>query len=256
MIKENVQVNPLPGIYQLRNTSNNKRYIGLSNNVRRRKEYHYGRLRKQRHDNTYLQRAWDIDPSAFVFEVIEYCDVGQLEDREIYWIAHFDTTNRDYGYNILSGGNHLVGESASWWGRKHTAETKAKMSESASTRPSNRLPKSPEFVEHLKELFSGENNPFYGRKHSHETLRIMSEKSRLYHQTPKSPRCISVVKLSKSGELLCSYPSVTDAAIAVDRSHCVISDACRGVQKTAAGYKWMYESDYLTMIGGDVENAS
>lgn len=256
MTSENSQIKPAPGIYQLRNTSNNKRYIGLSNNVRRRKIYHYGRLRKQLHDNTYLQRAWNIDPNAFVFEVIEYCDVSQLEDREIYWISHFDATNRDYGYNILSGGNHLVGESASWWGRKHTSETKAKMSESARTRPSNRLPKSKEFVEHLREICAGDKNPFYGRKHSPESLRVMSEKARMYHQTHKNPRCVGVVKLSESGELICTYPSVKEAATAVDRSYCVISDVCRGVQKTAAGYKWMYESDYLAMIGGDASSAS
>lgn len=252
----NITLKKLPGIYQILNTRNQKRYIGLSKDVRNRCLQHRSELIREKHANDYLQKAWSIDGDAFVFDVIEYCNQEMLAEREIFWIDYYDSTNPANGYNHLPGGWNPAGEKASWWGKKHTEETKRKMSESARTRPSNRLPKSPEFVEHLREIFSGENNPFYGKKHTPQSIKIMSEKARAYQQTYGHQSCVRVVKLSEFGELLSTYASVKDAAIAVDRSHCVISDACRGIQKTAAGYRWMYESEYLEMIGGDASNAS
>ena len=238
-----------PGIYQIRNIKNNKRYIGLSINMRHRKDYHFGQLKRNKHDNVYLQEAWLNDPEDFTFEIIEYCEVDQLEDHEIYWIKYYNTTNRKHGYNILSGGKHLVGENASWWGKHHTEATKQKMSESARTRPSNRLPKSPEFVEHLRTIFAGQNNPFFGKKHTPESLRIMSEKSTAYQKTHRSPRCMRVVQITKRGDLFCIYDSLKEAARSVNRSYTTISGACSGKQNTCAGYKWMYESDYLALQG-------
>ena len=45
----------------------------------------------------------------------------------------------------------------------------------------------------------------------------------------------------KTGEVLASYPSINDAAKAVNSSHSNISVCCNGKRKTHKGYKWSYE---------------
>ncbi len=41
----------------------------------------------------------------FIFSIIEECDESKLDEREIYWISYYKSTNPVYGYNILTGGN-------------------------------------------------------------------------------------------------------------------------------------------------------
>jgi len=44
----------------------------------------------------------------FSFEIIEKCSKEELNDREVYWIEYFDSTNREKGYNYGSGGNNFT----------------------------------------------------------------------------------------------------------------------------------------------------
>jgi group I intron endonuclease len=46
----------------------------------------------------------------FVFEVIEECIDDSINEREIYWIAYFDSTNRNNGYNLSRGGEEIKEE--------------------------------------------------------------------------------------------------------------------------------------------------
>lgn len=41
----------------------------------------------------------------FDFSIIEECNREDLNEREKYWIAYYDSTNPEKGYNILEGGN-------------------------------------------------------------------------------------------------------------------------------------------------------
>ena len=45
----------------------------------------------------------------FIIEVIEECAFDLLNERERYWIAFYDSTNDDIGYNINIGGQDLSG---------------------------------------------------------------------------------------------------------------------------------------------------
>lgn len=58
---------------------------------------------------------------------------------------------------------------------------------------------------------------------------------------------IPIVQLSKNGELLNIFPSITDAAssISTNTRQCTnIINVCKGKRDTAGGYKWMYKDDY------------
>lgn len=102
------------GIYQIRNKINNKRYIGQSYYLNKRKNDHFSALRRKQHDNLYLQNSFNkYGEDAFVFEILEYCDKTKLNTLERYYIKKFKTNQRRFGYNQTDGGDNpplLTGE--------------------------------------------------------------------------------------------------------------------------------------------------
>ena len=74
--------------------------------------------------------------------VLEECSLEQLNEREQYWIALYNSTNADVGYNLTSGGKQSTKFSESSrqkmstskkgtrLGYKHSDDTKRKMCES------------------------------------------------------------------------------------------------------------------------------
>jgi group I intron endonuclease len=120
------------GVYKIENALNNKMYIGQSIDVHSRWGYHIRALNNGTHYNDHLQRAWNkYGQDNFVFSVIERCSELDLDNKEMYYISKFDTTNCECGYNLTFGGE----------GGVPTDEVRAKKSRA----------------------LSGENNPMFGR---------------------------------------------------------------------------------------------
>jgi predicted GIY-YIG superfamily endonuclease len=89
------------GVYKITNTKNNKIYVGSSIDVESRRYKHFWMLKKDQHDNKYLQNSFKkhgID--SFVFEVIEFCDFTELISKENYYINTYSSNNINYGYNL------------------------------------------------------------------------------------------------------------------------------------------------------------
>lgn len=86
-------------IYKVTNKVNNKSYIGQT---RYSVEFRW-RQHQHKKDNTYFHNAlhkYGIE--NFTVEVLEECDFKDLNDREIYYIAKFNTFSN--GYNLTIGG--------------------------------------------------------------------------------------------------------------------------------------------------------
>ena len=47
-------------IYKIENLVNHKKYIGLTNNIARRRARHFTDLRRKVHDNSFLQKEFNI----------------------------------------------------------------------------------------------------------------------------------------------------------------------------------------------------
>lgn len=109
------------GIYSITNLEDGKRYIGRAVNTDKRWKYHQWMLNNDRHFNPHLQRAWHRG-DKFEFSIVEECPKEFLNEREIYWIAYFNATDMQYGYNLCNGGGTTTG-------RKCSEESKRKMSE-------------------------------------------------------------------------------------------------------------------------------
>jgi group I intron endonuclease len=87
------------GVYQLRDLINNKRYIGKALNLSSRKSYHWCMLKKNKHDNIFLQEDYNkYKKNNFSFEHIIYCEPFELERYEQGII---DYTDKNLLYNIF-----------------------------------------------------------------------------------------------------------------------------------------------------------
>lgn len=94
------------GIYKITNNINNKAYIGQSINIEERWKKHKWHTKKQSHYPLY--RAFsNYGLENFTFEILEQCHADQLNDREIYWIDHYNTYYN--GYNLTLGGDGAPG---------------------------------------------------------------------------------------------------------------------------------------------------
>ena len=93
-------------IYRIHNTIDNKDYVGLTNNPKRRKNRHFNDLANKCHDNPHLQRAYDkYGQEAFTYEILaEYnCSEEEIKQHERAWIEKLDSYHN--GYNCNPGGD-------------------------------------------------------------------------------------------------------------------------------------------------------
>ena len=93
-------------IYKIENLINNKKYIGLTNNIVRRRNRHFTDLKCNRHDNSFLQKEVNIyGLENFSFEKIYEGDISseEIEEKEKYYIKYYDSYCN--GYNQNEGGN-------------------------------------------------------------------------------------------------------------------------------------------------------
>jgi len=140
----------ISGIYCIENIINEKKYIGRAFNIYKRWNRHQNILRRNKHENNYLQRSYNkYGKENFKYYIIQELPLDKelLKLMEIYWIAYYNTFHTDgEGYNLSRGGEAGFGHKMSeegkrkiseakkgntdWVGRKHSDETKQKMSES------------------------------------------------------------------------------------------------------------------------------
>ena len=116
------------GIYWIRNTVNDKKYIGLAVNIEKRWCIHKATLRGEYHDNDYLQKAWNkYGEESFEFKIIKQCerDEKELKSKEIYYIKKHKTFRGDGGgYNLNRGGDGNLGWIANEEQRRANSESK------------------------------------------------------------------------------------------------------------------------------------
>ena len=147
------------GIYIIKNNISNKVYIGQSVDVNRRISAHKSLLKRNKHENDYLQKSFNKDGAEnFEFKLIELCDKSELDYKERYWIKYYDSMNREKGYNMESGGN----------------ENK-------------------EFSKDRIESIKGKGNPMYGKHHSDKTKESIMKANR-GHNNKLTEKEVSEIK--------------------------------------------------------------
>lgn len=92
-------------IYKITNTINNKVYIGQTHDVAKRWYKHNYNAKSGRKGHLYdAMRKYGLE--NFTIEVIEECFDDFVDDRERYWIAFYNSTDKQFGYNKTFGGQN------------------------------------------------------------------------------------------------------------------------------------------------------
>ncbi|MGG2024205.1 NUMOD3 domain-containing DNA-binding protein [Gottfriedia sp. S16(2024)] len=204
------------GIYEIFNKVTSKRYIGKSEtNIEERWKSHRSLLNNNKHYNLYLQRAFNKNPDSFEFNVIELCNIKDIDEREIYWIQKHKSYSRQNGYNLTYGGEggrpteetlEKIRKTSTGrmhsketkdfisklnTGRKRTKEEREKISLSKLGKPSWNKGKTGIYSDETRLRMSisskirneknppiGDKNGMFGKTHSKETKMKMSEMRR------------------------------------------------------------------------------
>ena len=229
------------GIYSIENKVNHKKYIGQSVNIKNRWYQHRVDLNGNKHDNDYLQKSWNkYGKDNFDFQILEECSKEMLNEREKYYIDLYKTMNRDYGYNLKSGGQDT---------NYVTDYVKNKISEGNKRyyeqNPDEKIKRSIRSKEQwsnpdIRAKITGENSGMYGHTHTEETRRKISEahKGTISKNRNTTPiLCVELNKIYKDAVTICQEfgfnPSRSGA----------IHEVCRGSnqhRKTVGGYHWQY----------------
>lgn len=116
-----------PCIYCILNYNNGKMYFGLTKHFKTRVRDHVNDLKALRHNNDYLQKAWNKKQKFVIFPV-EKCELNVLSEREMFWIDYHKTTIKSRGYNLTFGGedlSHMTKEALAKRSKTRTGKTTA-----------------------------------------------------------------------------------------------------------------------------------
>lgn len=97
------------GIYKVTNKENGKAYVGQSVDIDRRWRKHINDSKNPKKKSYYypLCRAFrKYGEENFDFIILEECSKEELNEKEIYWIAYYNTYYHEYNQTL--GGEHSV----------------------------------------------------------------------------------------------------------------------------------------------------
>lgn len=256
-------------IYKISDELGNVRYIGKSNNPRRRLYQHINdksNLHKFNWLNSIIKRG-----SKPIIEIIEKVSVDIWQEREIHWIAKF----KEDGFDLIN--LTLGGEGGN--GMKHTEESRQSMSKSKRgiklseehrksiseavkkkaeespnyNRSGNNL-KQPIDRDLLYQLYITENlsTTLIAQKLDCSEKKVwdnlqdygIKKDKRIWKKQCASNPTKVVLQYDLSGNLIKEWSSVVSVykKLKINPAKC-----CRGVQKTTGGFIWRYKDEWFDL---------
>ena len=217
------------GIYKITNFINNKSYIGSGsskNGVQKRLVHHKYTLISNTHCNKFLQRAFNkYGIENFTIELLEATNKLNTLEKEQYY---FDTLKPEY--NILE----VAGSPK---GKKHSMETKKKMSEKRQlfydTNPDKR-----------KEMSFIKKGTVFTKEHREAMSKAKIGKalnSKCYINSSKTNR-VPILQLSKENILIKEWDSITEACKSLGIKNQNVNAVLKGINKTCGNFKWKYKN--------------
>jgi hypothetical protein len=116
------------GIYKITSPSN-KIYVGQSIDIERRFK-HYKNLKEIKGQKKIYYSIKKYGYENHVFEILEKCNVDELDSKEEYWIVFYDSCNK--GLNISEGGGSFGKFNK---GKKRSTKVKNKISQTKQKNP-------------------------------------------------------------------------------------------------------------------------
>lgn len=209
----------------------NKRYYGITCKKRVQDRWNNGkRYVKNKHFTRAINKyGWENFEHIVLFDNLTIEEASLLEQM---YIALYDTFDNDYGYNQSLGGEHGL----------HREESKKKISESMKGKNKGKVawnkdkPLSDETKKKISESLKGHET-------TEETRKKLGEAKKGKNNHNSKP----VLMFTKEGEFVRRFDCVADANeyLCKDGNNHNIHNCARGDAKTAFGYIWIYEEDYI-----------
>lgn len=204
-------------VYMHKNKINGKVYIGitcLSLNDRWRNGRGYKSCKL--FYKAILKYGWDNFEHLILYKNL---NKEEAEKTEIKLIKQYNSNNKNYGYNICSGGNGTPQH-------KMSKESKEKM-----IKKLKKIMNTPEMKKRISETHSGKNHINYGKHLSEETKKKISETEKGKHKKGKKVMCIETNKI---------YESITQASKKTNINAYCIGQVCLNKRKSAGKLHWKY----------------
>lgn len=209
------------GIYQIRNSVNNKVYIGSSKDLYKRYSEHHSSLRQNKHKNTKLQNAYNkYGENVWYFEILEYItNEDMLLSREQHYIDAFNSVQS--GYNIAPiAGNTLHVYPSEETRKKMSIAQKGKVVSTETRKKLSALNK--------------------GRVRTPETKAKISKSNKGQNMGASNVNATAIICL----ETLEIYPAINKLCRKFGYNRNTISKCCSGKRNTVYGLHFMYLNDY------------
>lgn len=230
-MKANIKDKGKWGIYCIKNTVNQKVYVGKAIDIHRRIKQHITQLNtKSKDENIYLINAWHKHSrTAFEYSVLEYIEVDDysekgitkyskiLAERELFWIQECKALDRNYGYNIrLDSETHCVVRE----------ETRQRLSNAQKQRYELH-PEEREIIgQRSKEFWA--NNPD-AKEQMRRSVAYKNRKFRIRQFNKQTDELIKIYEIID--DIKQEYPDFYLQAI---------KGCCQGTKASYKGYKWHY----------------
>ncbi|MFW6246615.1 MAG: GIY-YIG nuclease family protein [bacterium] len=233
-------------IYQIKNKINNKKYVGqtIRTLIDRINDY------KRGYGNDYINNAfnkygWD----NFEFTIIDTAStIDELNNKEIYYINKYNSNNKNFGYNIESGGDNKIPTietiekmSRSHLGIKQTNEWVNKRIANAGTEEAKKYGRRKTDIE-KQELSDKSPKYWLGRERDEKTKEKISrtKKERGLSDKQKNILFKTVYKKNpKTNEILETFESTSHASTIIGVNQSTISRWCKN-NKIIKGFLWTY----------------
>ena len=166
------------GVYSIINIDTGDFYIGSTNNLTSRKNYHLSYLRRSAHKNKRLQNAYaKYGADSFLFHVIEHCDERDLINIEQ---AYIDLLSPTYNISPIAGERFRAGQKLTEAQKRHLSKLKTGRKLSDET----------------KQILRTIN---LGKTHTDKTKNTLSEKGKIAWRDPAYRAAISKCRKSMWG---------------------------------------------------------
>jgi len=214
-------------------TTNELRYIGKTVDINRRYRRHINEVNLHNsHKDRWIRKLLKNDSIPEII-IIDLVKTNEWQYWEIFYIEYF----KFLGCN-LTNGTKGGDEPPSTKGRKHSENSRLKMSKSKKGKPiphlNNGKKRSLSHRKNLSLSLKGRTSPNKGLILSDERKKSLSEG----HNDEKK----KIVQLTKSGEYVETWFGINQTEKKLKIRH--ISECCNGKCKTAGGFKWVYYEEY------------
>lgn len=211
------------GIYKIISPTN-KVYIGQSTDIERRWKKYRDWINHNQPKIFRSMKKYGIE--NHIFEIIEECNVDELDKRELYWKQHY--------LDILGWNNMLFCQLKDGKGGFRSEETKRKMSESNKGRIFSEESKLKMKISRNKRVIPKETGQKISQ--SKKGIRVDSIFTKERNNKLKKP----VMQFTLEGVLVAEYPSYIEAR---EKTKIKMTEALRGKTKTAGGFIWKKKED-------------